>query len=534
MDLPSTLEQKRLLLLTSFEATKTKEARNKLGQFATPPALARAIIKQAISFLPPETQIRFLEPGFGTGAFYSALLETVPHTRIAAATGFEIDKAYGACQIWSDLNLSLHLEDFTKASPSLDKPEKFNLILCNPPYVRHHHLENDTKKRLQSKTAEVSGMELSGLAGLYGHFLGLSHPWLSEDGIGAWLIPSEFMDVNYGKAIKDYLLSRVTLLQVHRFDPNDVQFDDALVSSAVLFLKNGAPPKNHQVTFTFGSSLATPRLEKRVSVEALRTEPKWTRFPALDAKILTDCPLSSFFTIKRGIATGDNKFFTLSSDVIAQRGLPLECFRPILPSPRYLKTDIIEAHPDGTPILENGLYVLNCRLPESLLRERYPSLWAYLEEGKEQEVHNRYLCQHRTPWYAQEQRLPTPFICTYLGRSDSQSGRPFRFILNHSKAIASNVYLLLYPNPAVSKLLEQKPALLTAVWEALNAICPNALLEEGRVYGGGLHKMEPRELGNVSALTIRDLLINEEREMPKFYSSPNQDPEITQLRLALG
>ena len=46
------------------------------------------------------------------------------------------------------------------------------------------------------------------------------------------------MDVNYGKAVKHYLLSRVTLLHIHRFDPNDVQFADALVSSAVVWFRN--------------------------------------------------------------------------------------------------------------------------------------------------------------------------------------------------------------------------------------------------------------------------------------------------------
>jgi hypothetical protein len=42
------------------------------------------------------------------------------------------------------------------------------------------------------------------------------------------LIPSEFMDVNYGAAVKRYLLNKVTLLHIHRFDPHDVQFGDAL------------------------------------------------------------------------------------------------------------------------------------------------------------------------------------------------------------------------------------------------------------------------------------------------------------------
>jgi len=101
-------------------------------------------------------------------------------------------------------------------------------------------------------------MKLSGLAGLYGHFIGLSHAWLAPDAISCWLVPSEFMDVNYGLAIKWYLLDRVTLLHIHRFDPGDLQFADALVSSAIVCFRNTAPPADHSVIFTFGGTLAAP------------------------------------------------------------------------------------------------------------------------------------------------------------------------------------------------------------------------------------------------------------------------------------
>jgi hypothetical protein len=83
-----------------------------------------------------------------------------------------------------------------------------------------------------------------------------------------------------------------------------------------------------------------------------------------------------------------------------------------------------------------------------------------------------------------------------MGRTDSSRGKPFRFIFNNSDVIASNVYLMLYPKPALAKLFLRQPPLRLEVWQALNSISDKALISEGRVYGGGLHKLEPKELGN--------------------------------------
>jgi hypothetical protein len=80
--------------------------------------------------------------------------------------------------------------------------------------------------------------------------------------------------------------------------------------------------------------------------------------------------------------------------------------------------------------------------------------------------------------------------------------KPFRFFLNRSKATAANVYLLLYPKPGLAKALTETPGLDLEIWRFLNGIDATTLLGEGRVYGGGLYKMEPKELANVPAAAI--------------------------------
>ncbi len=507
------IEQRRLVLQAALDSAKSQAQRNKLGQFATPTALATDILLAAKSLLPKGCPVRFLDPAFGTGAFYSALLRCFPQDRIDWAMGYEIDPHYGqpARELWESTPLALTLGDFTTAAPPGDEKGKSTLVVCNPPYVRHHHLDAATKQRLRAASVRASGVDLNGLTGLYCHFVTLSHAWMEKDALAIWLIPSEFMDVNYGGPLKEYLLNRVTLTRIHRFDPDHVQFDDALVSSAVVCFRNAEPPNGHLVEFTYGGTLVKPERTRLVARSELRPEAKWTRL-AFAPKESTgegwQAKLSDLFAIKRGIATGANAFFILPEAKAEELGLPHRFLKPILPSPRFVQTDEIEADDKGDPFIDPRMVLLDCRLPEDEIHQKYPRLWTYLQAGRSRGIHKRYLCQHREPWYTQEDREPAPILCTYMGRTGEDKGA-FRFILNHSRAITANVYLLLYPKATLARMLHDKPELLRALWTALNEIPWDALLGVGRVYGGGLHKMEPKELAEAPADTLLAVLPEE-------------------------
>ena len=306
----------------------------------------------------------------------------------------------------------------------------------------------------------------------------------------------------------------MTLLHIHRFDPNDVQFDDALVSSAVVWFRKEKPPAGHQVRFSYGGTMQQPATSKSVSVLDLERADKWTRFPRQDAEAEYDgYRLGDLFAIKRGLATGDNGFFIVDEDKARSLNLPAKFLRPILPSTRYIKADEINADGAGVPLLDKRLFLIDCDRPETEIARDEPALWAYLRTGLEH-VAPRYLCRSRKVWYAQERRAAAPIVCTYIGRSDHER-RPFRFLLNNTKATATNVYLMLYPQPVLAKQLTRDPAALRLLWQALNDISRETLLGNGRVYGGGMHKLEPKELANVPADELAALVGLDGKHTPR-------------------
>jgi adenine-specific DNA-methyltransferase len=494
------VEERRLVEQTRLDALKSAAERNKWGQFATPSPLAISLASHARALMGNE-RVRFLDPAIGTGSFFSALLEVYAPNQIAAASGVELDPLFvnAARGLWEGYGLNIVNADFTELRPPA---QRFNLVLTNPPYVRHHHLSGEDKNRLKTQLAQSLQMSISGLAGLYCHFLLLAHDWMEEDGLALWLIPSEFMDVNYGAAVRRYLSERVTLLEIHRFCPTDVQFTDALVSSAVVIFRKAAPPEGHAVRFSFGGPIDGPQREAMVPLEVVRCSHKWTQFPATtgvrDRDVLN---LGDLFAIKRGLATGDNGFFILTEDRANEFEIPQAFLRPILPGPRHLTGDVVEVLPSGGPDVSPRLFLLDCNESEEDIKTKWPRLYEYLQRGKAEKVDAAYLAAHRARWYSQERRPPAPFLCTYMGRS--RNGKhPFRFIWNRSQATAHNVYLMLYPKGPLLKALTVDPALAGRVFEALQNISPAQFLSEGRVYGGGLHKVEPKELAQIPAEPI--------------------------------
>lgn len=516
------IEAQRIERQAQLDAERTQKEKNLAGQFATPRDLANSIAKYAVGLLAEKSPV-FLEPSCGSGAFISAVVRSLDEAqnRLGAGYGVELDPRFAslASELWSDLGLRIISGDFLEIDES--SLPKVNLVLANPPYVRHHHLTSDQKQKYREVCMRSVGHAPSGLSGLYVYFLLATDKFLDDNAVSAWLIPTEFLDTNYGKVLRQYLSRDVSLVRIHRFDPEGLQFDDALVTSSVVVFKKSKLDPQHPVVFSEGTDINHPEREVVFAQGLLCDEDRWSRYfrsvPSSDPAAKKAPILGDFFQVRRGIATGNNGYFIASRKDMESQGIDTHELRPVLPPPRRLRGEYIKADIAGWPLLDEQLVLLSSEKSLEELEQSNPELARYFQSADEKTL-SSYIVRHRSPWYRVESRPPAPFLLTYMGRANGYRAA-FRFILNESNGVATNGYLMVYPRGVLEEALQKGSVSHREVFEALNQLSDEAFIDGGRVYGGGLRKIEPRELMCLEATPIVELLENCGSNLVTTYTS---------------
>ena len=204
-------------------------------------------------------------------------------------------------------------------------------------------------------------------------------------------------------------------------------------------------------------------------------------------------PFNTYAKIVRGIATGDNDYFTFSVSKIRKFNVEKKYLLPCLTKANYATKHFFtidhfnELKNKGKPVfLLNAVDLDDANIVE------------YLKTGEEKGIDKKYLTSHRNPWYAIENRPPAPILVTVFSRNG------LRFVRNEAKVYNLTSFHCVYVHP----LFIQKVDLLMAY--LLTYIAKEIFNNEKREYGDGLDKFEPNDLNNAKIVDLA--IINQETE----------------------
>ncbi len=468
-----------------------EKLRNK-GQFWTPVWLAEAMIE----YVAKESDLIF-DPATGKGAFFDALLQLEKDN--VSFYGIDVDEEILKAPAYSDKSCLVEKRDFLKNPP----PRKFKAIVSNPPYIRHHRIDEATKIWLKQLTRQITGFTIDGRAGYHIYFLLQALDALADGGRLAIVLPADSCEGIFADKLWRWIGEKFCVECVLSFDENAAPFPKLDTNAIVFFIRkvqpqqnliwakldeiNGKELKDFIISnFALTDNFQSLQAAERNLDEALKTGLSRPKIETPTSKY----KLSDFATVMRGVATGANEFFFLTRQQAKDLQIPEEFLKLTVGRTRDVtsgtltQADMRKLDESSRPTLLLSIDKPFAELPRQVI--------AYLEKGIESGVSERVLVGLRNPWYKAEKRAIPEMLFAYLGR------RNLRFIKNDAGVIPLHCLHCVYTRSKAETQIEN-------LWQVLNHPDTLANLQfVSKSYGSGALKAEPQKLKN---LAIPDYLI---------------------------
>lgn len=473
-------------LAALYSAIVSGPSRRTLGTFFTPRDEADWMVRRWGELFPPPSRI--VDVGAGVGIFSSRAAEAWPE-----ATTFAVDinpvtlgllalcahsrNAFADCPALAARIIPIEA-DFTlwvdQAWKSVPGP---GLILGNPPYTRLQLMPLADRERLTRSGGGLVGSRAALSAVITAQSLLTLGP---ADGL-ALLLPAQWLEADYAGGLRRHLWEQTQRrVELRIFD--EQLFADATVD-AVALLVGPEEAETQPLTVSGSGMVHTVELREADDVNGFERVVAAARARAMPTQPDVWVPLSKFLQVRRGVATGANKFFILDKVGVEKHELDEELLTPLLRRTRNAPDVLSDVSFSGLPDAERR-WLLTANAGQ--LRTS-SALLAYVAAGEEAGVNAGLLCQRRTDWFDLHHDISIPDII--IGQS-SKSG--FRIIENPMEAaIANNLYGMRW---LVTATLPQREAIVA--W-LRGPDGQDALRSVARVQATGLLKIEPRALSNL-------------------------------------
>ena len=276
----------------------------------------------------------------------------------------------------------------------------FDAIIANPPYIRHHNLPAEHKARAAQYGAELQ-IKVSGLSGSYVYFFLEAILRLNVGGRLVFITPTEFLDVRYGQAVKEALISRCP----NRRDPRPgggrvgVRRCADHVGDHDCHQAFEEPTKRLRLSEGRFDRWIERKRSIELPVEHASPASPWT--PLLPSRAERIAPLlkgrnaklGDYCKVRRGIATGDNSFFCLSAEDVERLGIEQRFLVPVVIGSRDLPEDGPLDEDFRNERIAGGArcFLFRCYEPREALEGT--NALRHIESGEEVGLHERFNCR---------------------------------------------------------------------------------------------------------------------------------------------
>jgi adenine-specific DNA-methyltransferase len=241
-----------------------REDQKLMGQYMTPPAIARTMARRACARLPFKETLRILEPAAGTGILVAAALEEIlskdelpkqifihmfelderlerPLTLLAARMRRE-GARFGVV-----VRVSITIADFLLSDASNDRPQ-FDLVISNPPYFK---LNKKDARSIRHSYA------VYGQPNIYGLFMAACARVLNASGRWCFITPRSWTNGPYFGLARRKILLHLDIEAMHVFGSRRDHFaEDEILQEAMITWATAQVGNSGTITLSISSGIS--------------------------------------------------------------------------------------------------------------------------------------------------------------------------------------------------------------------------------------------------------------------------------------
>ncbi len=478
---------------------------NKLhGRFETPASLAQMLVSKALKAHHSNDKHpygRVLDPAVGNGTLVCAYLRASKiseHTNVVCIdiSKRALEKARKRITRIIDPKKCLFIkEDFIRIQP--DRLGSFNMILANPPFIRHHLLGR-LKRTWQNLLIEQFGKTayISLKASSWAYFMLKCHLLLEENGTMGFILPREFLFSSYGEKIRTLLADEYRNIDIYLF--SDYLFEGTKISPILVITSQKC--KGPAIL-----SLHVVETDGRNKTIIGENNKKWHHIAidkhvfAILRRIKEFLPLRNFAETRIGVVTGCNNFFVLSEKEREEFGIEKKYLYPCVSRNASL-TGLVYSKEDWRRDLTNWTkcYILNIH-PDTHIDS--DGLKEYLKIGLSRGINKRYHSNRRKRWFSLDITVPDMFL-TYINHNSP------KLVLDTARATSTNTIHQVFLKRHLAE--KEVKALIVSFYSSVSQLSSEI---EGRPYGGGCLKLEPSDSSRILVLNVvspsSDIIVSE-------------------------
>ena len=495
---------------------KQNESSQKLrGGYYTPKELA-LFLSEWVSKNNPN---KILEPSFGDGVFLKAMSKFLEKKSVIE--GIELDlNEFLKVKEKNISNVSVINDDFL--SWYLNNPNKnnsFDAVIGNPPFIRYQYLSKEDQQ-FSEEIFKKHNLKFTKHTNAWVPFIVSSISLLKPGGRFAMVVPSEIIHVMHAQSLRVFLGECCKKILI--IDPEEIWFEDTLQGAVMLMIEKKKNSNDLSDGLKIKQVKGNSFLKRNPDEYFLNNDfsdrelisGKWTKALLSDTeislfeKIIEHNEVYKFSDIADvavGIVTGANKFFLVNTDTVEKHQLA-KYAHPMFGRSQHCP-GVLYNNKQHEKNKEN-------KLPTNFLwfdveSEEHLSSSAsrYIKIGEKEELHRRFKCRIREPWF----KVPSIYS-TSIGMLKRCHNSP-KLIFNEIDAYTTDTAYRIKTRDINEKKL------VYCFINSFTALCAEI---EGRYYGGGVLELVPSEIRSLyipvpketrqNLNKLDDLIMNQTRD----------------------